>query len=163
MANFQKAKNEAERVIDQNYVSDLPVRVEDFVVNYGYIVKKADLPSNIAGFVNIDEKAIYVNDHDSPQRKAFTIAHELGHIVLHKKDLESQPEIGVMYRRPLGQKDPDEKEQEANCFAANLLVPEKLLKEAIAEYSLGDDNAALARFFAVSKEVIGYRRKDLNI
>jgi len=166
-ANYTKAKTIAEEVLQENYIIHPPVPVFELVKNYGYKVVEVELDNNIAGFVNPTQQVIYVNVQDSPTRKAFTVAHELGHIKLHTTELEKNPDLGILYRRPLGKKDDDEKEQEANCFAANLLVPQNMLEEITAKYKdiLPGDNGVdiLSTIFGVSRDVIGFRQHDLSI
>ena len=58
--------------------------------------------------------------------------------------------------------DKEPKEQEANCFAANLLVPKKMLEIIMKDYDLSkNDIPALSKFFGVSDDVIKYRLKWL--
>ena len=142
-------------------------KVIELAKNYGYEVKEIKLPSNIAGFVHINDHIIFVNNSDSETRKAFTIAHELGHIKLHAADLQRNPSLGILYRRPLGRRDDSEKEQEANCFAASLLVPPVMYEEISRQYKgvLTNENKAelLSRIFGVSPEVMRYRLHDFNL
>jgi Zn-dependent peptidase ImmA (M78 family) len=168
MSNFIKAKQTAEEVLKENYVTTPPVPVVEIAKNYGYQVIEGELPSNIAGLVDLERHIIYVNQFDSPTRKAFTIAHELGHIKLHADLLQKNPDMTILYRRPLGKKDDKTEEQEANCFAASLLVPDEMLQNILKEYSslkLTDENNrnSLATIFGVSNEVIGYRLHDLQL
>ena len=54
--------------------------------------------------------------------------------------------------------DKDPVEQEANCFAANLLVPDDMLKRTMEKYDLTkNDFSVLANLFGVSAEVMKYR------
>ena len=62
-----------------------------------------------------------------------------------------------MYRKALGELNQDPKEKEANCFAANLLVPAELL-EKYKDYNID----TIAKIFGVSQEVIGYRLQFEN-
>lgn len=74
--------------------------------------------------------------------------------MLHRELYMADPEAyKVLLRHPISsEKDP--RETEANTFAANLLVPRDML-ELYGKYA---DDSELADLFAVSKEVIGYRR-----
>ena len=75
--------------------------------------------------------------------------------MLHARLFANHPdEYKVLMRAPLGGvKDP--LEQEANAFAANLLVPRQFLDR----YYRIASSAELARLFIVSEEVIRYRLK----
>lgn len=65
---------------------------------------------------------VYYNEQCSPQRTRFTLAHELGHIVLGHL---TAGDFGVQYsprnNEPLEVRDPAERE--ANVFASRLLAP----------------------------------------
>lgn len=165
-ANYTKAKNSAQEVLRENYITHPPVPVMELVKNYGYNVLEVELDNNIAGLVNPSQHVIYVNIHDSPNRKAFTVAHELGHIKLHTSELKEDPNLGILYRRPLGKKDSNIKEQEANCFAANLLVPKEMFEDVMKKYGnvLPENNGVdiLSTIFGVSRDVIGFRMHDLG-
>jgi Zn-dependent peptidase ImmA (M78 family) len=119
-------------------------------------VKMPEILKNVAGFFDFEDKEIYVNDDDPPNRQTFTVAHELGHFLLnHDKN-----EYGVLYRMQKINGENSPLEKEANLFAANLLVPSKMLKDTIKKYNLNDkDDEILASLFGVSKEMMGYRLK----
>lgn len=78
---------------------------------------------------------IVINEELSDQVKRFTIAHEIGHILLHKL-------IPDKIRR----------EKEANMFAARILMPMFLIRELNIE-----DKVELAKLCNVSVESAGYR------
>lgn len=111
---------------------------------------------DVAGFFDYENKAIFVNNDDHPKRQMFTVAHELGHYILsHDKN-----ELGVLYRMQKFSGDRELAEQEANFFAAYLLVPKKMLLDEMRKYNLNEkDDEILASLFGVSKEVMGYRLK----
>jgi Zn-dependent peptidase ImmA (M78 family) len=79
----------------------------------------------------------FINKNQSQVRQRFSIAHELGHLLLHASS-GSQLEASIhldkhtFYRNPLSSKGIDEQEKEANRFAAELLMPSVYLKEKIA-------------------------------
>lgn len=81
---------------------------------------------NISGYYDFEEKAIFVNQHEFIKRQQFTIAHELGHAVLHEEWVKSS-DYTCLYRDQLIKPANDPKEQEANEFAGNLLVPTFML------------------------------------
>lgn len=101
----------------------------------GYEVQEGwvDSPSTCAGFqlggfLNRPMKLIGLSDQYAPRTLRFTLAHELGHVLLHP---------GLYHHRELplqGITEPHEatqpKEREANHFAGCFLVPGKQLKLA---------------------------------
>lgn len=160
--NYKKAEEKAKQVIDENSIIKPPIIPSDIANNYGLTLIYADFAkqhSDVAGFLDIDKKTIYINNADAPNRQVFTIAHELGHWLLHKEIIKENPsKYSVFLRRPLAFKENDFMEKEANCFAANLLVPKKFL----LDYKDIADISTLAQIFIVSQEVIGFRLKDLQ-
>jgi len=154
--DYQKTRQRVDEVLKENFVLSPPVRIEDIAANYGLTLVEADLADDIAGFIDQTKKKIYVNKNDSDTRQAFTIAHELGHWLLHRTQLNSDPDkYAVLYRKPLGGSNGDPVEKEANFFAAHLLVPKSLLEK----YKDEDPNT-IAKIFGVSPEVVGYRMKN---
>ena len=155
--DYEKAVSEVKRILDENYIAEPPVLVHELAENYGLLMFASKFDdTNVAGMLDIDNKSIFVNKNDSLERQAFTIAHEFGHWILHVKNGDMKNEE-ILYRRPL--KNPDETwmEQEANCFAANLLIPTEMLKkyERLSQKEV-------ANIFRVSTSVIGYRRLETN-
>lgn len=79
----------------------------------------------------VEGTTIFVSLFDPEVRQRFTIAHELGHFLLHKpektmfrdSDLERYDDILERI-----------KEREANGFAAELLMPKSLLQQQINKY-----------------------------
>src|SRR5690606_4472121 len=67
---------------------------------------------------------IYVNYADAPVRQRFTIAHELGHYVLHSA---SENPAMDLYRDERSSAGIEPREMEANNFAAALLMPAPLV------------------------------------
>lgn len=162
--NYQYAKEQAEKVLQENYISSWPVPVEELVEFEGLgLIHTEFEDGDIAGVINLEKKYLYINQADSIQRQRFTIAHELAHWLLHKDAMQENNMLAVLYRKPLGKDEEDPLEKEANCFAANLLVPDFMLNQAIAIEGSNASDSRLAHIFNVSIPVIGYRRKFLGI
>ena len=106
-----------------------------------------------------------VDQADPTYRKRFSIAHELGHHFLH---LAGDGEIVTkkidLFRecmKPEYEGDEDKrKEVEANQFAAALLMPELLVKEA---YAKTESLREMARLFNVSEDAMGIRLGTLAL
>lgn len=111
----------------------------------------------VAGFCDFRSARLYVNADDITERQTFTIAHELGHWVLHKEFFERQPEQYEIFPRFQQVDKTDPFEKEANAFAANLLVPKRLLKP-VKNASV----SSLARAFGVSKTMMEFRLKHVR-
>lgn len=160
MPNYEKAQKEALDMLQKSEVEEPVIPVFELAERLGVTVAFVDMPEkldDVSGFLDPETKTIYVNHEDPPTRQAFTTAHELGHFVLgHEPN-----QYGVLYRYA-APSDPDPVEQEANCFAANLLVPEDMLKRVMKQYRLSsDDLELLAKLFGVSTHVMKYRLKRI--
>lgn len=108
----------------RQHQTQIPVRVGQVAADLGIVVFEASLGHNISGLIQPHALAqsgfvIKVNRYDSPERKRFTIAHEIAHFLLHKDYILNGVIDNIMYRSTLGSK----KETEANKFAAEMLMP----------------------------------------
>lgn len=117
----------------------------------------------IKWFINDAEKEankpftaqIFLNSRQEPKVKNFTLAHEIGHLLLHKNsdslriDLQDYSETG----------DPENHETEANFFAGTLLMPKDKFINAIKNANSLNE---VADSFAVSKPAVESRLKWLN-
>lgn len=159
--NYTKAKAAAEKLLkaydidsDRYLVPVLTMAQWEWLdVHFVDFSRSEDITiRNASWFLMRNDKTIWINKRDSHRRQRFTIAHELGHYLLHK-DAEEE----ILYRRTwLITKDP--KEKEANYFAASLLVPEVKLKEIITKSpELAKLPAQLSSFFGVSLEMMLFR------
>jgi Zn-dependent peptidase ImmA (M78 family) len=119
------------------YQSQSPVDIVAIATDLGVNVwETKSLPNSISGKIFRDPLnggpstfSILVNANHSLPRKRFTIAHEIGHFVLHRKRLESGELIDdAMYRSGVTAKE----ETEANRFAADVLMPYSLIRSLIA-------------------------------
>lgn len=154
--NYKKAEQEALKLLKELGYESPPVKTTDVAAHLGLSVYAVDMPAKfekVAGYVNLEENEIIVNKADPIKRKTFTIAHEIGHYVLHKSIFEKDPsKQKVLFRHQIT-KSNDPIEKEANAFAANLLVPMYLLNQ-YKDYSRG----ILSTLFGVSQEVIKFRQ-----
>lgn len=153
--NYQKAKQAALDILKSQGLIEPPMNPAEIARNLGvnvFFVKFSDpeVAENVSGFYDAGEDAIYVNKDEAPKRQTFTIAHELGHRILHREWAEST-EYKVLLRQDGNSVDPIEKE--ANAFAANLLVPRHILDK----YYRYAGVEKLSELFAVSVPTIKNR------
>lgn len=114
-------------------------------------------------------KVIGVNSFHAATRQRFTIAHELGHLLLH--ETRAMIVDTHVYRRDevssMGTK---KEEREANAFAAELLMPRDFV-EVVFDTVLMEQPAItasqlvsrLAADFEVSEQAMGIRLGNLGI
>ncbi len=111
-------------------------------------------------FVSAGEQGgpkIFIKTTDNSLRQNFSVAHEVGHYVLHKKNFVDEPE---QFWRDESEKRSGE-ELEANFFAAELLMPEEIFRARWHE--AGKQPEELSREFFVSVSAILFRARDLKL
>lgn len=159
-ADYKRAEREAERLVAKYYKKP-PVDPEAIAEAEGVRVVYARfngaMSAKIAGYSDPNRSRIVVNQDLPFNRKTYTIAHELGHYVLHKDYLSDDGAYQIFPRMNSydGPKPPEE--QEADAFAANLLVPIEMLRTYADLASIRE----LAQMFMVSQDVILFRMKHL--
>ena len=124
---------------------------------FGLNVVKRDL-GEASGFLNVldDQWCIFVNKFENERRQRFTIAHELGHFVLHKDKSITSKDI-IFFR----DENTNIEEQEANNFASELLMPERKIREYIKEGY--NTISLLADKFCLSTPAVRYRLYKLGL
>lgn len=93
---------------------------------------------------------IVINKNFSNDRKRFTVAHELGHLLMHSAN---NPLIPAVRK--------DKLENEANEFASEFLMPESVIKKSLYSLGLGD-LVELKRYWRTSMASIARRAYDLG-
>lgn len=153
VADYQKAVTSARALLSNSKAN------ESRPVNLAIILNELGLSAQYKegmideALLNPMERVIYIKRDDKPiTRKLFSIAHEIGHWVLHSRDKE-RPRINF-YSNPVIDENQTVEEQEANAFAAELLMPYDEVRNFIAHgYSL----EFLMAHFNVSYEFAYYR------
>lgn len=108
--------------------------------------------------------SIVYNESSRPQRRRFTIAHELGHFLLPLHGANAQCAKADMSIGVFTSKDSSRaREVEANRFAASLLMPRALFLSAIRRLGAPETGhiVKLADEYGVSKEACVHRYTDL--
>ena len=143
-----------------------PVDVEALVKKLGLVLKEAYLEDNISGMIEAedDQYTITINETHGEKRKRFTIAHELGHYMLHEDLIGSGLDDNAVYRstnegRYSNYKVGPQEEREANRFAAELLMPYRLVSNSIKEKQSVAD---MATRFNVSEAAMTIRKKHVE-
>ncbi len=126
---------EEERAIIQPFLDEVPVRIATIARELGLEVKSATLKPRISGQIqpSADSPSGYrirVNRHEAKTRQRFTIAHEIAHYLLHRDFIGDGIEDTILYRSTLS----DPREAEANRMAAQLLMPEVTILNALRRH-----------------------------
>lgn len=139
--------------------SSPPIPVLEISEQNGANVVFADFGRNsekVSGLCDFQNGRIYVNQDDIPERQAFTMAHELGHWILHRDIFLQNPDRYPVLPRFSTPNQSDPLEKEANKFAACLLVPARLLRP-VKDVPISD----LASIFGVSRTMMEFRVKNV--
>lgn len=171
MLNMTQFMSESDKVIYEKYKNKIPFQVVEFANEVGLEVFEDKLAENISGKIDKKENgkfACYVNEKNSPTRQVFTIAHELGHYFRHRSFFETnstleEPLISMYntFQKDRNHYSEEEKkrESEANEFAAELLMPEVIVKQKWHE--LNQSLTRMAKYFNVSEMAMAFRIENV--
>lgn len=121
------------------------------IENNGIIVYEIDALEKFDGVSFHTDKGypiIIINKNFSNDRKRFTLAHELGHMLMHNED-----EFPISSFR--------DKEKEANLFASEFLMPETAIKNSLFRLKFGD-LGEFKEYWLTSMASIVRRASDLK-
>jgi Zn-dependent peptidase ImmA (M78 family) len=138
--------------------------VDPFVIaqKLGIKAYAAGLDEGISGMLVKragEDPEIYVHSSDSPNRRRFTCAHELGHYYKRSATGDTEWEY-VEHRDLLTSAGNDPEEIYANRFAASLLMPREEVERRCRE---GQGLATLAYEFGVSEDAMRFRLVNLGL
>lgn len=164
MEGFVSPISQAKSIVSKYKISKLPVDIESICRQEGISVHYVDMleiemktKKQVSGIIQKqpDECNIFVNERDIYPRQRFTVAHELGHFFLHMQGENNK--VITSFRM-----DRSPKETQANSFAAELLMPEELVR---AEYKkmVIPVSDSLAELFQVSKQAMRIRLDSLEL
>jgi len=114
----------------RQFQTEAPVNVISLAKTMGLRVFSESFSQNISGKLYRDTESaagwsISVQAGEPTYRQRFTIAHELGHFVLHREFIKGDLEDDTFYRSGL----PHWQETQANAFAADVLMPWSLIQK----------------------------------
>lgn len=170
---MNKADQEAVELLQGLGVTKPPVDVHRLAKELNVEILPEKLDNEVSGVLLRlpDRLVIAVNDKHNEARQRFTIAHELGHLRLHQGRpliVDHVVRARVSMRDSQSSLATEREEIEANRFAANLLMPENLMHEAVGSAIKGtfDETQtiqALAKKFRVSEKAMEYRLTNLGL
>lgn len=125
--NTKRIRDTAMRVISETKQDKPPIKLGPILSYYDIsldqirlneILQKDDL--KLSGIFDIDSYTIYLEESDGFYRKRFTIAHEIGHIILkHPATISGQNHKSSRF------------EKDANKFASELLMPYEWIRKEL--------------------------------
>lgn len=146
---------------------DTYIDISKLAISVGFRVGESkQLHFKEDGFISVskDKKKLLigVNNDRTIEEKRFIVAHELAHYYLHY--IDSNLEDAVMHREHIKGKNGDE--NDADCFAACILMPEKSFvnqykKLKDKKYELSDIIDCLQSIFKTPRESIKRRIEEV--
>lgn len=157
-----------------NMPFDVPVKIEKLIEFLDIkIENKPDFTKmKVLGSIRIEDNKpiIWINKiaNQLNERRRFTLAHELGHYMLHLAPLASWNNEAFIDEKIGFNRDDewDHREMEANGFAAQLLMPAHIVRDKVNSYTkknLPLDIEKISNEFEVSKVAMKYRLESLGI
>lgn len=165
-----KCEKAARDVLETQGIDHWPVKVDRVAKRRGINIRYSVLDDELSGmaFYKDEMAVIGVNARHHVHRQRFTIAHEIGHFMLHddvlQKGMHVDKVITMLNRDPASSTGTVNLEIEANQFAAELLMPRALILTYMEDEGwdygrVPDDQAVevMARAFNVSATAMTYR------
>jgi Zn-dependent peptidase ImmA (M78 family) len=166
-------ERKALELLDEVGISGFPIDLEKIASHLNIKIAYDVLDDDVSGFLMAEgtkKATAVINNAHHPNRQRFTIAHEIGHFMLHVNSPNEETifvDKKYSFRRDgkssLGIY---EQERDANAFASSLLMPKRLVDNAIAEMNvdiLDDyDMPTLAKKIGVSEQSLGFRLESLG-
>jgi Zn-dependent peptidase ImmA (M78 family) len=171
MSSPSPAEERAMELLAETNTVQPPVPIEKIAASQGAQITYAAFDGEVSGVLYRESNRVLiaVNSTHAPTRQRFTIAHEVGHLLMHKGRpvvVDRLVRVNMNLRDGTSSKE----EIEANAFAAELLMPRKLIASEIDRFlkrtrrvvpqELVDE---LAATFRVSPEAMSYRLENLGI
>ncbi len=151
--------------VDIKKKKDCSINVEQIANKLGIKVVLYPFSANVSGafFKEDDHLVLGVNRKHHKHRRRFTLAHEIGHYILHSTEIlhydAQQLQLDEVFFRADNISNLDE--IEANHFAAELLMPEELVYNCIQSGIRSIQE--LAECFNVSEDAMRYRLTNLGL
>jgi Zn-dependent peptidase ImmA (M78 family) len=140
---LENIETRAERILAEHRIESVPVPIEKVLEKFNIQIAKA--PSKDFSGILIrksDGAMVGINSSEPKTRQRFSLGHELGHFLLHES------EDTFVDHRNTNSAVHTSREQEADMFAAALLMPRNLLKKDIKEIPGGTFTEEKAKLLA---------------
>lgn len=167
-----------ELILSENGIKQVPINAFDIARKLGFVIKTVSFQDDSISGVLWDGaeafpslsgdycRIILLNVKESAERQLFTVAHELGHFMLHCNDETNFYEryITKDCKDAISEEQKD-MEDKADFFAANLLLPRSTLLRFIQTNDFNNENeiiASVSSVFCVEKETIRRRLEEIG-
>lgn len=172
MPQIYKSKAEREAMKVWNKAErPVPVPIDNIIREYGLSLQESALEDSISGMMVTRENGtaiVVINEDHHPNRKRFSMAHELGHYLLHRnaRSIFVDASEQKFYRDAEASAGTKTQEIEANAFAAELLMPQEAIDERVTEVLTVLDEPIIERLadeFCVSQSAMIFRLQRLKL
>lgn len=164
---FKYIEEKTVNLLKANEMFKAGVDVKKLAKAIGIELIEEDFKNDVSGLfvISNDKQIISYNKNEPKTRQRFTIAHEIGHFILHSKEqpifIDKTPK--VMFRNTASTTGEVLKEREANAFAASLLMPMELVISEVKNVPEGSDAIVyLAEKFNVSEQAMSFRLSNMG-
>ena len=161
-------RQKAEGLLTRARVSSPPISVEALAQLLNARIVLEPLSTDLSGALHVVDgiPRIAVNSTQASTRQRFTIAHEIGHLILHGQ--QTFVDRSFLFRRDQRAATGSAREEiQANMFAAEVLMPHQWLLDELGEdgIDIGDDERLvdLARRYRVSQAAMLFRLVNLQL
>jgi Zn-dependent peptidase ImmA (M78 family) len=169
MTRFQaitQGETAARDLLRKHSMAAVPTDLKELCRREGIIFIEKPLDDELSGmsFVRNGLRFVVANARHHENRRRFTMAHEIGHHILHSGYLAKNVHVDttVLRRDELSAEGVDLKEIGANAFAAELLMPRsQTLRYSSLDLADEPSVAAVAQRFGVSATALTYRLSNL--
>lgn len=155
-------KNLSLKQIAEKFTIDLTEIEGKFVLPIGEILEQINLQVQFvtlqdghSGYLDVTNKTIFVNEAYPATRNLFTIAHELGHYILHRSSQNRFDDKHKYTSEEL------QREHEANEFAGELLMPQYKFLEMFEKFC--GNTLKISDIFGVSQKAVEVRAFNLGL
>lgn len=162
MIRSKLAREKAHNILAMFKFTEPPVNVISIAEGLGFKVVPHDFPDTMSATIFLENniKAIGVNKNHPNVRQSFSIAHELGHYLSGHEDFSYERKTFI--EKDKRYLDPHHRdEEEADEFAAELLMPDFMLKRDVLENKL--DISALSKKYEVSEQAMTIQLVNLKL
>lgn len=159
----------ARKLLKEFAITAPPVPVADLIAGQGLRVEQVQREDAYSGELLPEQRKIKINVRKPHVHQRFTMAHELGHWILFHKErlLETEEEVRGNADTEESEEVPPpdsariQRDQEANEFATELLMPTKWVK---ADWrKLSPAAKSLAQLYDVSEQAMWIRLLELGL
>ncbi|EIE01370.1 MULTISPECIES: ImmA/IrrE family metallo-endopeptidase [Leptospira] len=164
----------AELFLEENNITKYPVNIKKLIKKAGLQLVEMELPGDVSGILEVNGKeyTVFVHEKHHEHRQRFTMAHELGHFLIHQPKA-THIDRKSFFRSPSSSEALNYEEIEANRFAASLLMPKEWVIKEINHFAslhggdLIDNDQDLIEYLAdefdVSYAAMAFRIQNIGI